>query len=1386
METEREEEDQRKEEEWEKTREQARLKVEREMQDKAREKANADELFKIQCKMKILLSKGKKDEARQVEQELREKEMQIEKEKEEMERGQGNLTAMEERHAEEAPIETDGDKSEQQTLNAMETEREAGSMMFDDQPCLEEVAAVAPLDAPTPLTAPCAVDPAGAALAALIAQACPPPVASFSAPPPPEPLEEQMQQQTMPPLPPDPELEPQTQPQQGDQEAEQEGPVAGEDPGLLAYGAETPPPVVPNLITPEMQGLISEVMQDAQTPPALQTVVSLLLDVTTRAQMQLQLQSDAQHAAQQEHLKTKEALEALQEGQKEVQDRTTAVEENVVSCLALANSGEKNGKKEKASNHLAIADDDDKAKLEDDEEEEEKAVDQDLLALDNIQEANDMDIAATEQEEKHQRDAREEEVCFVFTVSGKKKQSKTVTIPQKAFETWQKFESPCGCHYSILYGKKTDGLGCLFGPDGLALHFSVMVSGAPSTKQSLRILMSGDAHATSFKCRGCLKQMMGRLNDSQEVNIEECAFVSCLWVRATDKPEKGMQLVTDAIVLHASLQKFHKDIKKVLLVTEEVKAVKGFSILTVLWDVRVIEPVQVHPSRLGRAESRFKGVFNKLRVFQLEFSRVLLLDLDMVVTKRITDLFGQMAPAAVFRGHNDKSVGKTRPWDTYFKNDELTYGINAGLMLLRPDKQEFNQMQTELLQEVKSGTSGPEQDYLSERYAGKWKGLDVCNNFQPHQLAHLQSMDNADCNRAVTPKDDVRVWHFSGPLMPRDWLFQGERNWKDKAEFKKDLLDRWTKGHPAELRDNWREVLLYGADVWWNTWESAWSDLEVLDVCQKYRKFATDKDIRECPACGKPDGFDHFYFDCEHNSAPDLRNILREQLVEDHDKKTRAMLNAKNFTFVLEFVHDLLEDRFSTVQEALEDVSQEEQEEDKPKAPQPSRSTGAQAKKVPRGSAGRTLGMRAPIGTPPNKRKGTRPLATPQKPRPPQHPQPRLGTFRHKRNFASSRTSPTQKERRTQSDVVHSQYGPGVAKKEYPRPSTKGAAAVPTQGPGVPKALAPMQGPSAPKVQSPMQGHAMPPASTAGGPPPKAWQPVKREAQDAQGGAELKRQRTGSFATEWHAAATKAHTKAAPQQPLLKPSIPPQRADQECATSRHQTIEAEERWNADSRWPQSTSGWKGAATATPARSSTEPQPNEHGQRNGRSSYTFPPKHSGHVKSESKEGYQSNQRQNGYASYQGQSHQSHDQKQSGGHYQGQKSRDQRQSSFSSKQRQSYQQEPKKKQSESDTADVSKLKKDFHREIRKVHPDKNSDPDATARTAEMLLKYKADLKKALDQKEKQERQMQTRQYRQQPKARGPPASSAKITPIRTTQTPQVIPMGSPGRPIGAPMQ
>eukprot|EP00971_Amphidinium_carterae_P293918 5835254-Amphidinium_carterae.1 len=33
----------------------------------------------------------------------------------------------------------------------------------------------------------------------------------------------------------------------------------------------------------------------------------------------------------------------------------------------------------------------------------------------------------------------------------------------------------------------------------------------------VRILMSGDAHATSFKCRGCLKQMMGRLNDTSAI-----------------------------------------------------------------------------------------------------------------------------------------------------------------------------------------------------------------------------------------------------------------------------------------------------------------------------------------------------------------------------------------------------------------------------------------------------------------------------------------------------------------------------------------------------------------------------------------------------------------------------------------------------------------------------------------------------------------------------------------------------------------------------------------------------------------------------------------------------------------------------------------------------
>merc|ERR1719502_118605 len=65
-------------------------------------------------------------------------------------------------------------------------------------------------------------------------------------------------------------------------------------------------------------------------------------------------------------------------------------------------------------------------------------------------------------------------------------------------------------------------------------------------------------------------------------------------------------------------------------------------------------------------------------------------------------------------------------------------GINAGMMLLRPDARELEEMLEELIDpnhpsHIKG--SGPEQDYLSRHYASApWTHITVEYNFQLHQM----------------------------------------------------------------------------------------------------------------------------------------------------------------------------------------------------------------------------------------------------------------------------------------------------------------------------------------------------------------------------------------------------------------------------------------------------------------------------------------------------------------------------------------------------------------------------------------------------------------------------------------------------------------------------
>ena len=143
---------------------------------------------------------------------------------------------------------------------------------------------------------------------------------------------------------------------------------------------------------------------------------------------------------------------------------------------------------------------------------------------------------------------------------------------------------------------------------------------------------------------------------------------------------------------------------------------------------------------------RFSYVFTKLRALGLtEFDKVLVLDTDLLIKSNIDDLFLLRAPAAMKRGDSYQYKHGERIDGSRFFNGAEQHGyrwnqvggINAGVMLLRPDVQVMHQMFREIEDQFHPEHipgSGPEQDYLSRFYANEWTHISIENNFQLHQM----------------------------------------------------------------------------------------------------------------------------------------------------------------------------------------------------------------------------------------------------------------------------------------------------------------------------------------------------------------------------------------------------------------------------------------------------------------------------------------------------------------------------------------------------------------------------------------------------------------------------------------------------------------------------
>eukprot|EP00973_Karenia_brevis_P014340 1953121-Karenia_brevis.AAC.1 len=195
------------------------------------------------------------------------------------------------------------------------------------------------------------------------------------------------------------------------------------------------------------------------------------------------------------------------------------------------------------------------------------------------------------------------------------------------------------------------------------------------------------------------------------------------------------------------------------------------------WTLRVVEYITASNDLFHHTGGRFDGVFTKLHVLSLtDYSKVLMLDLDLVILQNIDGLFTLEAPAAMMRGSlNQPAHGDDIEGWRFFAGEEdsdnANYyafgqhgGINAGVMLLAPNKETYHRALrevTQFLHPERIPGAGPEQDYLSRLFAPHWTHIGVEYNFQLHQLFYAiehweEQLDQWD--QHVVAVDDCIPW----------------------------------------------------------------------------------------------------------------------------------------------------------------------------------------------------------------------------------------------------------------------------------------------------------------------------------------------------------------------------------------------------------------------------------------------------------------------------------------------------------------------------------------------------------------------------------------------------------------------------------------------------
>mmetsp|Transcript_45716 Transcript_45716/g.97999 ORF Transcript_45716/g.97999 Transcript_45716/m.97999 type:complete len:636 (+) Transcript_45716:576-2483(+) len=221
----------------------------------------------------------------------------------------------------------------------------------------------------------------------------------------------------------------------------------------------------------------------------------------------------------------------------------------------------------------------------------------------------------------------------------------------------------------------------------------------------------------------------------------------------------------------------------VVLHTDEVCDAALELLRTCGWILKKVEHVRAAESLFqeGCLQMRFANVFTKLHVFGLtDYSKVVMMDSDILVRRNIDDLFDLEAPAAMARGalagykHGEPIDGRS-----FFSDANAGVwawgqgtGINAGVMLFEPSEETLAQCLREVGDEKHPEHlrgNGPEQDYLSRYFADRWTHIDVGYNFQLHQMYYAlnPSLPAADRRSYLADGDGIKAFHYSSD--PKPW-----------------------------------------------------------------------------------------------------------------------------------------------------------------------------------------------------------------------------------------------------------------------------------------------------------------------------------------------------------------------------------------------------------------------------------------------------------------------------------------------------------------------------------------------------------------------------------------------------------------------------------------